>query len=471
MSFVRFDLESGLAHFGDRSIPFETASDGSLKLSGGSRIRPITFGERQNLVACAQIAGEPIHRFVARLVSLARIDRGEDPEDVVALFGLVLAGAAHSRHATMQAVTAIMTARQWPYETVLTMPARDVDEIAHEAAPPEASPWRSWIFPQADLSDPGGMAEFLARQLLERDPDRPQPRQHLQPAPVRQPDLAATDATSPLPPDSDGSVLDLLPAPTRLSTSPPGANPKPLDRGRNTASGFRGVRAAIRAIQQKLVSGDHDREDRATPTKNLAMVPSPKAVEGTGPVASDPREDPQQTLGSEPEKPAERIPSLPDRFSPAIALPPPQVQANPAVKAIAGKPMQQGPKVPGPAGATWNAVPTQTETSGMDMHPAAPPARTSLANHPIPFPQSSSTANPAHAPSLHRAGGGAAPPGLAAALPFREARPGYFPEATAPGFKRWAMPQAPPLSHQADDLAQQMADLLHLEADLRGILP
>jgi len=442
MSMVRLDLDAGTAHFGDRSVSFEKEADDSLVLAGGSRIRPITFGERLNLLACAQIAAEPIDSFVARIRNQALVREGQDPDGVVALFALVLAGAHHSRHACSQSITAIMAAHRWTYETLLAKPARDIDRMALDLAPAQPNPWHRWVFPQEDLNDPKALAQFLARQLLERQPEDVDSQNPVPNNPIPLPQNTAASSEVAATPGEPRSMISAKVQPQPNVT--PGSNTKTAPAEAEevspwaSASGFRGVRAAIRASRKKLEEvalddppgSTHAAKPAATPT---TFKPSTERHKITN-------EQPNHPLPDQPTTPSDPMPPMPDRFSPAIALPPP-------------------------------GLPPQPEES----HSIQKPATANFPPPPIPFPKPPTVTTPSVTHLLRSTGR----TGIAQAV-FAQMQPPPRLEAesihTAPKVQNQRFrPQHETQPFQGaskvEDLAQEMADLLHLEADLRGLLP
>jgi hypothetical protein len=172
---IRIDGAAGEAWFGARCFAIATVgTHGELQLGGadGPTLRPITFGERRQIVARARVAAQPRAYLCAGILHAATVKPGLAEHDEQVVLALTLAGGDEAEVPFMQAAAVVTRATGWEDARLAATEALEVDRWARQLVDSPASEgWIRYVL-TADLGDDlGSFVAELADNMLNRGAD------------------------------------------------------------------------------------------------------------------------------------------------------------------------------------------------------------------------------------------------------------------------------------------------------------
>ncbi len=178
------DAARGEFVVGDLALPVADAQPpGALRLlsPAGPVLRPITFGERFRLVERASVAADPVENLCAAVMKCATVSQGEmelsaAQWDACQTLALMLAGAGIEAPAFAEAMLLVGGRAGWGYREIEEAEASRIDHLARRLEPKLPDPddgWSRVLFQEEEPSGPDAIRRDLAARLLSRfaDPD------------------------------------------------------------------------------------------------------------------------------------------------------------------------------------------------------------------------------------------------------------------------------------------------------------
>ena len=420
---VQLDPAAGIAYIGDHQVPIRLHSaTGALQIGGddGPVVGPLTFHERTRLVAYAAVARTPhlaMGHLVADAARAAATSPARETESsadagertlITAIIAMTLAGA-HEPDLPAFGEVALLVAQAtgWSPAQLAQADAVEVDRLAKLVAPREEDDWTRLLFYEPAATDLATIHDTLAANLLVR----------LQSTGVlHQPGQSLTQPTA------DGE--------------PPGHPPQPA------ASDSAPMRPARPLVGASLPA--------------VVAPVSPAAMAQTAPMPGSAALQPTR-LDSAPA----RLTGAHQPTGPAAA---PFIRSRRAYR-LRGSPNELGP---------LSAAPRQQQPG--DAPGAAPPNQANATGHPASLPVRARTATSSEWPTastrdslpssaVDRLTAATIMPGL------RESTQGHATPAARTQQDADHFPVSPATLHDLtlQDLIDELAARLHLEADLRGI--
>lgn len=444
MTMVRIDVAQGLVTAGMTTIPIQADSPDLLHLEGGTCLHAISFEARQKAIAIAESQREPVSDLIHQIRRLATLHQGDDDPHLVAVIALALAGA--DQESPSRTASLPMLAVQFDLkETILAnLPAYRVDQLASQMAPSAERPWNQIVFPDQQQASLEALAMHLAENLIrckgdvsENSPSPPSSHE-TSPAPVPS---CITDQRPPV-------QNQLTQAASRQAlASPEFATPGetvPLETALPPVAKttFSGVRAKA-LLDQVPMTG---LLQQTSTQESTSQQPTPSQA------TFEHLQLPEQQPSLEHLQLPEQQPLLPPSMSqhadvlanlsldswqqpsaPAIALPPPKKIQGDSVAV-------NHDTTPFPAKNLTDSPPFPHENGSQVLF-----AKEGLPHPSVPRRMSENT------------------------IGFKPQR---SPQVSSNGSSLQNMAaRVPPPSVEVDALAENLADLLTLEADLRGYLP
>lgn len=178
------DTARGEFVLGDLALPVADAEPtGALRLlsPAGPVFRPITFGERFRLVERAAVAADPVESLCAAIMKCATVLPGEmelsaAQWNACQTLALMLAGAGIEAPSFAEAMLLVGGRAGWGYREIEEAEASRIDHLARRLEPKLPDPddgWSRVVFQQEEPSGPDAIRRDLATRLLSRfaDPD------------------------------------------------------------------------------------------------------------------------------------------------------------------------------------------------------------------------------------------------------------------------------------------------------------
>lgn len=178
------DAARGEVVLGDLALPFADADPpGALRLlpPAGPVLRPITFGERFRLVERASVAADPVENLCAAIMKCATVSPGDmdlSPSERSACqtLALMLAGAGIEAPPFAESMLLVGGSAGWHYREIEEAEASRIDHLARRLEPKLPDPddgWSRVVFQEEPASGPDAIRRDLATRLLSRfaDPD------------------------------------------------------------------------------------------------------------------------------------------------------------------------------------------------------------------------------------------------------------------------------------------------------------
>ncbi|HVE70024.1 MAG TPA: hypothetical protein VNI54_01550 [Thermoanaerobaculia bacterium] len=138
---------------------------GALRFGGpqGSVLRPLSFGERTELVSSSSTTDA----VAARILDAATLERGDGSTTLLEVLAMWLAGAELDAPGFMETTLLVARAAAWQPQDLFAAPAREIDRLAVHLG--EQSEWKSLVFAE----DPAettieSVRERFAERLLRR---------------------------------------------------------------------------------------------------------------------------------------------------------------------------------------------------------------------------------------------------------------------------------------------------------------
>lgn len=436
---VVIDSAGGRAFIGGTAVPVrESGIRGELRIggAGGPLLRPLSFGERSRLAAWALGTPETLPDFCRGVLRAATVEPGTCDLGVQEILALFLAGAGEDAPPFAEAALSVARAAGWEFEQVYRAEAAEVDRLAvYLGGRPADSGWTRIVFAASD----GGI-EAIRRELAERLLKRAEPYADEPTVPAPAAGFVPTFGTS------AATATGTEPPPDRQA---PGSEPKAASvlPAATSASHPRPEPAYLR-VQAPASAPRHPANPPATgrPAATGPRTDSAARAARLRWSVTEPASRPPRPVGSFPEQ----RPTLP--FGPDSAG-----GSGPAGVGIAAR-MAAETRAPAIMPSVMPSVMPSTRT---EARPPSPPAR--IPHNAMAATQASLSAAPAPAgPPL--AGPVADPdPGCAMGRIRASNREALLePEAAPP-------PAAASVAEWAASLADELAELLDREADLRGI--
>lgn len=167
-----FDALRGEALIGNLQIRIADAGpNGELRVGGesGPILRPISFGQRQQIAARAVPALQPVDAVAAGVLQAATVETGSAEPALLEIIALALAGADQPGTSFAETAQQLTRATGWQLMEILDAPAAEVDRLAHSLAPSADDGWTRIQFGSTDPSDEAlAIRKEYAENLLQR---------------------------------------------------------------------------------------------------------------------------------------------------------------------------------------------------------------------------------------------------------------------------------------------------------------
>jgi hypothetical protein len=163
------DPANGAAIVAGTRVAMSAAANGAYRFGGpgGRVLRPLTFGERTELVCAASAAPSPRDSVAAAVLTSATVEAGEGATTLMQVLAMWLAGAAFDAPDFMETTLIVARAAGWPPRELFTAPAREVDRLAvHLDEQGRASDWKSLVFAEAPAETIDAVRDRFADRLL-----------------------------------------------------------------------------------------------------------------------------------------------------------------------------------------------------------------------------------------------------------------------------------------------------------------
>jgi hypothetical protein len=170
-SRVIADPASGAAIVAGTRVAMSAAANGALRFGGadGRVLRPLTFGERTELVSAASALPAARDAVAAGILAAATLERGAGATSLMEVLAMWLAGAAFDAPDFMETTLLVARAAGWPPHELFTAPAREVDRLAvHLDEQRRTSEWKSLVFAEAPAETIEAVRARFADRLLRR---------------------------------------------------------------------------------------------------------------------------------------------------------------------------------------------------------------------------------------------------------------------------------------------------------------
>lgn len=424
-SWIVIDSLRGEARLGEISVPITDAgSSGELQIGGrqGTVLRPLTFGERSRVVARAALSSQPVEGICAGILQMATVQQGTSDQSIPGvmqeILALVLAGADQEQAPSFAETTLLVAyATGWSPAQLAEAQAVEVDRLAIHLGNRQGAGW-SRIRLTSESVDPLTIIRTdLANTLIRRS------------------DTAPGDTAQALAAGSTGMVPRV--AMPMEESGPAGASipPPRTARPRSPGDGGSSHTPPTPAEMARRTSATH-RDSRRHPAPVSGGARAPLGTERPSTVASRGR---SSHPGSQPDAAAADAAlsaSLPQGDSLSLAAAPPPglrlvkhqaLEGAPSPTALPGQAVHQI-RSPGHVGTATHSGGSGTSA----VPPSSIPAPTAPAFAAV-SPISTST-GPAGAAPLATAGGLAAARGGAESVRPVQPRAGAsFPAATVTG--------------------------------------
>ena len=178
------DAARGEFVLGDLALPVADAEPtGALRLlsPAGPVLRPITFGERFRLVERAAVAADPVESLCAAIMKCATVLPGEmelsaAQWNACQTLALMLAGAGIEAPSFAEAMLLVGGRAGWSYREIEEAEASRIDHLSRRLEPKLPDPddgWSRVVFQEEEPSGTDAIRRDLATRLLSRfaDPD------------------------------------------------------------------------------------------------------------------------------------------------------------------------------------------------------------------------------------------------------------------------------------------------------------
>jgi hypothetical protein len=166
-SSVIADPASGAAIVAGTRVAMAAAANGALRFGGpgGRVLRPLTFGERTELVSAASASPVARDAVAAAILTAATVDHGPGVMSLMEVLAMWLAGAAFDAPDFMETTLLVSRAAAWPPHELFAAPAREVDRLAVGLDEQRrATEWKSLVF----ADPPAGTVEAVRARFADR---------------------------------------------------------------------------------------------------------------------------------------------------------------------------------------------------------------------------------------------------------------------------------------------------------------
>lgn len=170
-SSVIADPASGIALVAGTRVAMSAAAGGALRFGGaeGRVLRPLSFGERTELVSAASALPAARDAMAAAILAAATLESGSGATALMEVLAMWLAGAAFDAPDFIETTLLVARAAGWPPQELFTAPAREIDRLAvHLNQQGGASEWKSLVFAEAPAETIEAVRARFADRLLRR---------------------------------------------------------------------------------------------------------------------------------------------------------------------------------------------------------------------------------------------------------------------------------------------------------------
>jgi hypothetical protein len=204
---ISIDLESGQIFIGQTSVAVQMTEDrGCLHLNypDGPVLRPLSVLERLRLIQYALTADNAPAALAASVLHAATVKPGVGDYRLYEAVALHLAGGGLQAPPIYQAIATVARHTGWHPNQIFSADAAQIDHMAITLTPASSSEWTRVLVLDAGQDEPGALANDLAASLIGRLDDR---------AGLNQDDAYVSDAAQSLP----GLMHDLYTPPKKTS--------------------------------------------------------------------------------------------------------------------------------------------------------------------------------------------------------------------------------------------------------------
>lgn len=284
---IIIDSLHGQALIGGVAIPVAYAGQrGELQVGGaaGAVLRPLAFGERTRIAACAAVVSQSIDVLCAGIAAAAVVQPGDTDPAVQEILALALAGADQEAPLFTEAALLVARATGWDFAQLDAADAVTIDRLAVYLAGRPAADESGWnrIVLVDDRGDESldSIRREMAERLLKRAALLPEDVQE-------NPPLSAANFADREPMAGDSAGNEHIPEfPGLAADMAPAAQPAPADPGRKIAyegpssrQGFIRVRsgemAPGRGRTQPAIPGQREHRLHTVLRQSLASPSSP----------------------------------------------------------------------------------------------------------------------------------------------------------------------------------------------------
>jgi hypothetical protein len=165
------DPASGAAVVAGTRVAMSASANGAFRFggAGGRVLRPLTFGERTELVSAASALPAARDAVAAAILAAATLEPGEGAATLMEALAMWLAGAAFDGPDFMKTTLLVARAAGWPPHELFAAQAREIDRLAVQLDEQRrASEWTSLVFAEAPAETIDAVRARFADRLLHR---------------------------------------------------------------------------------------------------------------------------------------------------------------------------------------------------------------------------------------------------------------------------------------------------------------
>jgi len=168
---VEVDWGRGEALVGGVVVAISPVGEGAIRVGGatGVVLRPLTFLERTQITVESSLVEEPREALCAGVLQRAIVKEGEGDHQIQEVLALFLAGADQDAPGFAETEWLVMRSLGWSWTQVAEMPALEIDQLALRLTiSQQADDWTSFVFVNDEQQDLATIRTEFANQLIER---------------------------------------------------------------------------------------------------------------------------------------------------------------------------------------------------------------------------------------------------------------------------------------------------------------
>jgi hypothetical protein len=165
------DPASGATFVAGTRLAMSAAANGAFRFggAGGRVLRPLTFGERTELVSAAAALPAARDAVAAAILAASTLEHGEGAAPLMETLAMWLAGAAFDGPDFMETALLVARAAGWRPHDLFTAQAREIDRLAvHLDEQRRAGEWKSLVFAEPPAETIDAVRARFADRLLRR---------------------------------------------------------------------------------------------------------------------------------------------------------------------------------------------------------------------------------------------------------------------------------------------------------------